>query len=206
VLIALTLATASASAHRHDELLQAARIGIHEHRVELELSLTPGIVVADAIIDAIDSDGDGMLSNHERAAYAKEALNEMQLAVDGRPTRINLVASSFPTIEALRTGDARIDIHATAAVPLLRPGTHQVSFDNAYRRDISVYLMNALAPDDDGIAITRQQRDPEQRTTMIDFELASTSSVMVPLVLIVPATAMWLFTRRRVLPYVRQRT
>jgi hypothetical protein len=206
VLIAVTLATASASAHRHDELLQASRIGIDEHRVQLELSLTAGIAIADGIIGEIDRDGDGVLSSQERAAYANEALSKMALTVDGRSTRISLVGASFPAIDALRTGDARIDLHAIAAVPRLRSGKHQVSFENAYRRDIGVYLMNALAPDDDRTTITLQQRDPEQRTTMIDFELASAPSAVAPLVLIAPVAAVWLFARRRQLPYLRQRS
>ena len=44
----LVCATGDLSAHRRDELLQAARIGIAGNRVELELSVTPGIDVADA--------------------------------------------------------------------------------------------------------------------------------------------------------------
>ena len=50
------------SAHRRDELLQAARIGIAADRVELELSLTPGIAVADDVIGTIDRDRDGVFS------------------------------------------------------------------------------------------------------------------------------------------------
>src|SRR5262245_65012781 len=49
------------SAHRRDELLQAARIAVGPERVDLELDLTPGIDVADGVIADIDRDGNGAL-------------------------------------------------------------------------------------------------------------------------------------------------
>jgi hypothetical protein len=63
------LAGATASAHRRDELLQAARIAIDPTRVELQLDLTPGIEVADDLIADIDRDGDGVLSADEKRGY-----------------------------------------------------------------------------------------------------------------------------------------
>src|SRR5580765_8182089 len=54
---AVTLGTA-ASAHRRDEYLQAARLAVEPGRVDLELDLTPGIEVAEAIIADIDGDRD----------------------------------------------------------------------------------------------------------------------------------------------------
>ena len=200
VLIALVLAGTSASAHRRDELLQAARIGIGEQRVQLELSLTPGIAVADAIIGEIDRNGDGALSDEERGAYADQALRAMQLAVDGRPLRVEIVAATFPAIEALRGGDSSIELRAVATLPSLPSGKHRVSFDHAYRREIGVYLTNALAPQSDRIAITAQQRDPDQRSTTIEYLIASRSSAMLPLWLLAPGAAAWLLVRRRLLP------
>ena len=53
---------AEVSAHRRDEYLQAARLAIDPGRVQLELDLTPGIALADAIIADIDRNRDGSLS------------------------------------------------------------------------------------------------------------------------------------------------
>ena len=44
------------SAHRRDEHLQAARIAIELERVDVELDITPGADVADALVSAIDGD------------------------------------------------------------------------------------------------------------------------------------------------------
>jgi hypothetical protein len=194
------MASTGVSAHRHDELLQAARIGIGQQRIELELSMTPGIALAGTILDGIDRDRNGVISGEENRAFTSEVLGAMQLAIDGRPLRIESVATTFPTIDVLRGGDGPIELRAIAALPSLPAGEHHVTFNNAYRRDIGVYLTNALVPADDRIAITAQRRDPEQRTTTIDYAIASTSSAMLPLLLCVPAAGGWLLVRRRLLP------
>src|SRR4051812_45984017 len=60
VLAAIALAAGGnrLSAHRLDEYLQAARLGIGTERVELELDLTPGSSVANVIIAGIDRNRD----------------------------------------------------------------------------------------------------------------------------------------------------
>jgi hypothetical protein len=75
----------SASAHRLDEYLQAARIEIGAGRVELELALTPGIAIAGSIVADIDRDRDGSLSRQEQQAYATSVLSAIDLEADGRP-------------------------------------------------------------------------------------------------------------------------
>ncbi|HXI29434.1 MAG TPA: hypothetical protein VNG89_13440, partial [Vicinamibacterales bacterium] len=50
---------ARVSAHRRDEYLQAARLAIDPGRVQIELDLTPGIALAEAILADIDRNRDG---------------------------------------------------------------------------------------------------------------------------------------------------
>jgi hypothetical protein len=195
VLIALALAGTRASAHRYDELLQAARIAIAPQRVEVELSLTPGMAVADGIIGEIDRDRDGELSDAERRHYVASVASAMHLAVDGRPLTLSAIASTFPGVAALRGGDSPIELRFAATLPSLTSGQHRVSFSNAYRPDIGVYLANALVPEDDRITVVNQQRDPEQRATTIDYAIASTASTMLPVWLFAPAAAAWLLLR-----------
>jgi hypothetical protein len=60
------VAVAEVSAHRRDEYLQAARLAIDPGGVQLELDLTPGIALAEAIIADIDRNRDGALSQDEQ--------------------------------------------------------------------------------------------------------------------------------------------
>ena len=78
------------SAHRRDEYLQAARLGIDPGRVQIELDLTPGIAVAEAILADIDRNRDGSLSADEQRAYVSLVLSAVTLEVDGTRFRVQL--------------------------------------------------------------------------------------------------------------------
>lgn len=164
-------AIADVSAHRRDEYLQAARLAIDVGRVELELDLTPGIAVAEAIIADIDGNRDGRLSQDEQRAYASLALSALAIDVDGTPVRAELAAISFPDAEAMRRGEGTIRLQSTAALPRLPIGPHQLLFRNRHHPDRSVYLANALVPDTDEVTVTAQRRDGDQTELTIDYVL-----------------------------------
>ena len=182
VACALVLALGSAlSAHRRDELLQAARIAVAPERVDIELDLTPGIDVADDVIADIDRDGDRALSEDEKQAYVNRVSSPLALELDGRPLRVESSASTFPELEAFRRGEGTIRLQAHARLSSVSEGAHQLVFRNAEDRDRSVYLANALVPESDRIAITGQRRDGAQREITIDFEMRAASSTSWPL-------------------------
>jgi hypothetical protein len=162
---------AALSAHRRDEYLQAARIGIDPDRVELELDLTPGIALAEAIIADVDRDGDGSLSPLEQRAYEAQVMRGLQVAVDDQPLEMRPIASSFPDLDAVRRGEGIIRVQSDAIVPPLSAGAHQIHLRNTHRPDVGVYLANALVPDNSRIAITAQRRDGDQRELTIHYTL-----------------------------------
>ena len=176
MIAALTLVwSVRLSAHRLDEYLQAARIGVGADRVHLELSLTPGIAVAERIIREIDRDGDGVLSEAEQRAYAERVLTAMTLRVDEAPTlRLRLAGSSFPDPASMRSGNGAISIRSEARLARLTAGPHHVVFRNNFVDDSSVYLANALVPDDDRVAVTDQERRVDQSELRIAFSVRET--------------------------------
>ncbi len=157
------------SAHRLDEYLQAARLGIDSGAVHIELDLTPGIALAEAVIADIDRNRDGSLTEDEQRAYGAVAMGALTLEVDGTPVRAQLVDSSFPALEAMRRGEGTIRIQSAAALPNLSAGSHRLLFRNSHHRDRSVYLANALVPESDEVAITAQRRDRDQTELTIDY-------------------------------------
>ena len=178
-LLAAILAVGSAidlGAHRLDEYLQAARLAIEIDRIELQLELTPGVAVADAILSDLDRDRDGRISAGERSAYVSEITKGVTLEVDGHPLEAHAVASTFPDVAALRTGEGTITVRWAATLPELSAGAHTVFFRNGHRRDVSVYLANALAPVNRRIAITAQRRDADQRALTIAYRVLSATS------------------------------
>jgi hypothetical protein len=165
------------SAHRRDEYLQAARLAVEPGRVELEIDLTPGIAVADAVIAEIDRDRDGTLSADEQRAYFHIVLDAIDLRIDDRPLRVRAVDATFPAVEAFRGGEGTIRVDAAVDLPRLSSGEHHLFFRNAHRLGGSAYLANALVPRNDRITVLAQRRDPEQRDLTIDYVLDGTPAM-----------------------------
>jgi len=169
--------SAGVSAHRLDEYLQTTRIAILPDRAHVELDLTPGVAVADQVVQRIDKDGDAALSVEEQQTYARQVLSATELRIDGTPLQTTLVAAHFPDVEAVKRGEGTIRIDVDVVVPLLTAGRHQLFFDNANDPDSAVYLANALMPETDRISITRQVRDAVQRELTIDFDVRGTPAL-----------------------------
>ena len=157
------------SAHRRDEYLQAARLAIDPEGVQLELDLTPGIALAEAIIGDIDRNRDGALSQEEQRDYAGSVVSALAIVVDGTPVRAQLAVTSFPDPAAMRQGEGTIRLQTTATFPRLATGRHQLLFRNGHHPDRSVYLANALVPASNTIVVTAQRRDLYQTELTIDY-------------------------------------
>ena len=158
----------TASAHRIDEYLQAARLAIAFDRITLEMDLTPGVDVAPLIFGLINTNHDGSISAAEGRAYAGQLLKEIVLDLDGHPQRLSLVRAQFPSFEEMSDGIGTIRIEATA-VCASSPGQHVLFYQNNHKNDVSVYLVNALVPASRNIEITGQSRDPLQRGIQLNF-------------------------------------
>jgi hypothetical protein len=171
VLAAVLAVVTEVSAHRRDEYLQAARLAIDPARVEIELDLTPGIALADAILADIDRDHDVSLSADEHRAYRTLVLSALELEVDGTRLKLEPGASRFPGIDEVRRGEGTIRLHFTATLPRLSAGVHQLSFRNTHERSRSVYLANALVPQSHQVTIAAQRRDVDQTELTIDYVL-----------------------------------
>jgi len=145
---------AAVSAHRYDEYLQASRIAITPAGVRLEVSLTPGIAVADDVIREMDTNRDAVLSDAERTAYAQQLVQGLSLRFDDALVPLALVGATFPPPNTIRGGDAAITMIVAARLARPAAGAHRLAFRNANTAHGAVYLANALMPDDARVAIT----------------------------------------------------
>ena len=139
--------------------------------MQLELDLTPGIALAEAIIADIDRNRDGSLSQDEQRDYADSVARVLTLAVDGTPVRPQLGVTSFPDLAAMRLGEGTIRLQSTATFPRLSTGPHQLLFRNGHDPVRSVYLANALVPASHTVVVTAQRRDAYQTELTIDYVL-----------------------------------
>jgi hypothetical protein len=162
---------ATAGAHRLDEYLQATRVSIDVDRVGLDIDLTPGASVAPRVLEWIDTDRDGAISTAEGDAYARQMIGSVSLSVDGRREPVTLVESRFPDVRDMRLGEGTIRLRATATLSATAVGRHQVSYLNSHRPEGSVYLVNALVPEDPRVRIAGQQRDQAQHGLTVDYSV-----------------------------------
>jgi hypothetical protein len=188
-LIVAAIVTTDLAAHRSDEYLQAARLAISPSRVDLQLDLTPGIAVADRILNEIDQNHDSALSPAEQARYVDRVLEALALDIDRHPLDLQLVSSTFPAADALKRGEGTIAIHATAALPPLPNGLRRLSFRNSHHSDIGVYLANVLVPDSDRVFIDEQRRDVDQHNLTVEYTLHPDATPLTRVALIASFTS-----------------
>jgi hypothetical protein len=167
----LTLALpGDAAAHRLDEYLQAARIALDRDAITLEVDLTPGAGVAQAVIAIIDRDNNGTISPAEAEAYARTALSDLVFEFDGRSVAMTLTHAEVPAIAEMLAGTGTIQLRALAAGRY--PDGHRIlQFSNNHQPDISVYMVNALMPKSDRVAVLAQIRDPRQRSARLEYHI-----------------------------------
>ncbi len=174
----------AADAHQLDEYLQATRIAVERDRIVVEMSLTPGVAVADQIFASIDRDSDDQVSAAEIEAYARTVLRDLALEFDGRSYLLTLAGAGCPSWSEMREGLGTIRLQAAAEVPVGAAGHHQLQFANTHRSDISVYLVNPLMPSSRTIAIVEQQRDMHQHGIRLNINVTqpytSASWIFVP--------------------------
>jgi hypothetical protein len=161
---------APASAHRLDEYLQAARLSLARDRITLEVDMTPGMNVAQAIAALVDGNGDGVISQSEAGAYGESVLKELVLELNARAVPLTLTRVEIPSRDELNDGMGTIQLRATGRVHVAA-GRHELHFRNNHQPAGSVYLANALLPEDAGVAVLAQARDPRQQSIRIDYEV-----------------------------------
>jgi hypothetical protein len=174
------LAAGQAGAHRLDEYLQATMVSVEKTQVSASMRMIPGVATAPAIIAAIDSNGDGVLSPDEQRAYASAVLNDLLITLDGQRVHPVLAALAFPLLPELRDGLGEIRLSLTIALPA-GAGTRKLVVENHHRAQGSVYLMNAVVPRDPAIHITAQQRKPDQSAYELDFDTGLAAPLDQPL-------------------------
>jgi hypothetical protein len=197
VACAAVLASAPAArAHALDEYVQALRVGVSAQGHTLSLSLTPGVRIAGEVLRRIDLNDDGVLSPDEAERYARDVIADLSVSVDGAEVPVSLLRVELPPIGEMRDGQGVIRVELSAPGPITR-GRHQVVVRNDHFPGPSVYLANALQPDDPGRRIISQRRDTRQQTFWLEYEAAATSAPRWTATLLASASLLMLAWSRR---------
>jgi hypothetical protein len=171
VIVFMLAMPAESAAHRLDEYLQAARVSLARDRVTLEVDLTPGANIASAIVALLDRDGDDTISPLEAGAYGQEVVTDLVLELDGRSVAVTLTRVETPSIDDMRDGVGTIQLRAVGNVDAVAAGRRELYFRNNHQPAASVYLVNALIPDDGDVGVALQSRDPRQQGVRIEYNV-----------------------------------
>ncbi|PQO41612.1 hypothetical protein C5Y93_31390 [Blastopirellula marina] len=173
----LLLATwQTATGHQLDEYLQATLIDISPDEVRLYVNLTPGVEIADHVIDHIDSNADGKISGDEANSYATAFPKVLNATLDGKKLALQVEEFQVPEMAELETGWGVIQIELSASLPILASGEHHLQFSNHHEQHLSSYLLNAAMPRSDAIRIIRQERNHNQSDGRIIFSYEAPQS------------------------------
>src|SRR5207253_9240645 len=113
-----------------DEYLQATLVAIEPGDIRLKINLTPGIEIAANVLNQIDLNGDGVISNDESAAYAEVLKRDLTVRLDGRDTQLRLIASNIPELAELRTGHGIIQMEFSITPRSFSGSKHRLTFEN----------------------------------------------------------------------------
>ena len=162
----------AAQAHRIDEYLQATILSLEAGEARASMRLIPGVLAAPPVIAGIDADRDGVFSADEQQAYARRVLGDLSITLDGKRIPPRLVSWSFPEPARMREGLGEIRIEYRVELP---PGgsNRALILRNHHLASASVYLMNALVPQDPSIRITAQKRSESQASYELDYRQSS---------------------------------
>ena len=187
------------TAHRLDEYLQAARVSLARDRIAMELDLTPGASIAGEVVARLDRDGDNAISPAEAAAYGQAVLTDLVLELDDRPVAMTLARVEIASIDEMREGVGVIQLRAFGDVAADVVGRRRLYFRNNHQPGTSVYMVNALVPEDQDVGVIGQIRDALQREVRIEYRVGPRWRAQLQWVLVgvVGLTALTVLRKRR---------
>lgn len=162
---------ARSTAHQLDEYLQATRVSLWRNRVVLEIDMTPGATIAPDVIARLDRDGDNAISPIEAAAYGQRVLSDLVLRLDERPVTMTLAHAEIAPTDALRSGTGAIQLRTVGDLEPDVTGRRQLYFRNNHQPGMSVYLVNALIPEERDLSVMGQSRNATQQEVRIDYNV-----------------------------------
>jgi ABC-type nickel/cobalt efflux system permease component RcnA len=168
----VVLAT-QASAHPTDELLQLVFVTPTAAGLTIDIQLAPGVLVAPAFLQLVDTDGDHIISQAEAAAYAARVADVLTITIDGRPVPLSVAHTQYPAPAVLSVGGLPILLKLAAHAPQTR-AARTVTLVDGYRPVKTRTIVNfGPGPDAPVTATSTERGDDGRRLTVRYLPAAS---------------------------------
>jgi nickel/cobalt exporter len=172
----LVLGANPAVAHPLDVYLQATYITVAPGHVDVELDLSPGVLVAAPVLAALDLDGDQQISDAEGGAYVQGVLQHVALRLDGKPQGLRVTQIDMPNYLTIQAGYGLIRVFTEAADPPRGVGDHDVDFRNDFTPTGSAYQVNAFVARQADATLDQQHRDDNQQALSVRYSLGASAA------------------------------
>lgn len=166
----------AAQAHSLDQYLQASYVTLTPTTIELEVDLTPGVLVAAEAIASLDLDGDGVIDDAEASTYAAAIIDGIDLRVDDAPIELVVDGIQVPSMLVLQAGSGTIVVSARGTLPDDLEGTHRVTLENRNTATGITYQANAFVARGADITLGPQERSSDQQRLAVDATFVGTSA------------------------------
>lgn len=180
LVITLLALPPAAAAHPLDEFYQVTYIVVGPNRITLQVEQYPGLLIAPQVLTLVDANQDEQISETERQAYADRFLKDVVFEIDDQPTSLTPTDFEFSTPLEVQAGTGLIRFDLRADLPADHRGSHQLYYQNNYRPDISVYLVNAISDEPRWVSIAGQERDVFQSSLRADYTIKPDAPAAVP--------------------------
>lgn len=166
----VTLAQPQAAlAHPPDVYLQASYITVAPAQIDVELDLTPGVLVVPQLLPVLDPDGNQEISAAEGRAYIDAVLRNVTLRVDDTALVLKVARVELPPYLSVRAGYGTIRVFAAAPLTAVAPGAHRIEYKNNHAPSGSMYQVNAIVGKSAAITLGKLARDVKQQGMALDF-------------------------------------
>lgn len=168
----LTFLFCFGQAHPLDEVVQGAYVTLAPGVVKLELDLTLGTQVADAVLETLDVNANQTITEAEARAYAQKVLEQSTLTLSGVTVPWKLDKVIAPSYQNLEFGSDTLKIYATAECPN-ELGEQTLSYQNRYQPVKSQWTTNVfLQPAADWqVQVTDQWRSDDGQQLTVTYQV-----------------------------------
>ena len=183
MLLTLVLPARPASAHPLDVYLQASYLTVAASTVQVEIDLSPGVLVAPRVLAALDSDGDAQVSDREARSYVAQVVQAAEVRVDDQVLPFALSDVDVPPYLTIQAGYGTLKVFATApATAAAIAGQHRLFFRNGFTDDKAAYQVNAFVAQGAPVVLEAQQRDPAQQQATVTYRVDPAAAGAAPAV------------------------
>ncbi|WP_148112988.1 hypothetical protein, partial [Actinoplanes sp. ATCC 53533] len=161
----------AAWAHPLDITWQTSYLTLTAGKVDVEIKISVGALVAPALLTDLDRDTDHSLSGDEGNDYASRVLAKIALRIDDTAIPLSVARVDLPDYTQTQAGYGVLRIKATGSAPAA--GTHSLFYRNDFAPEKPRYQVTVAGTDGVSIPAGTLSRDQEQQQVRTDFTVAT---------------------------------